>query len=181
MTIYNKRKRKFALLLSFFLLRVGWLPSLFCRLWKMSISMSLFIFAQRIRSNEWSMNLKATFQHRTNYMEILLSQNLLISFRAKFFILQNWHIYLFSFLSHILMNWAHGSVLIEGVKYHADKPNMIGKTFLRLERDFDKHVIYCRDEPNAQEFLQDRKDVREYFQVSMKSANYALHWKYLND
>lgn len=43
---------------------------------------------------------------------------------------------------------------------------MIGKTFLRLERDFDKHVIYCRDEPNAQEFLQDRKDVREYFQVS---------------
>lgn len=59
-------------------------------------------------------------------------------------------------------------MLIEGVKYHADKPNMIGKTFLRLERDFDKHVIYCRDEPNAQEFLQDRKDVREYFQVSMK-------------
>lgn len=56
-------------------------------------------------------------------------------------------------------------VLIEGVKYHADKPNMIGKTFLRLERDFDKHVIYCRDEPNAQELLHERKDVREYFQV----------------
>lgn len=48
---------------------------------------------------------------------------------------------------------------------------MIGKTFLRLERDFDKHVIYCRDEPNAQEFLQDRKDVREYFQVSTQQAN----------
>lgn len=57
-------------------------------------------------------------------------------------------------------------VLIEGVKYHADNPSMIGKTFLRLERDFDKHVIYCRDEPNAQDFYHDRKDVREYFQVS---------------
>lgn len=60
-------------------------------------------------------------------------------------------------------------MLIEGVKYHADKPSMIGKTFLRLERDFDKHVIYCRDEPSAQEFLLERKDVREYFQVSKHS------------
>lgn len=77
--------------------------------------------------------------------------------------------YLFVLFFFTFRRTAHeGSVLIEGVKYHADKPNMIGKTFLRLERDFDKHVIYCRDEPNAQEFLQDRKDVREYFQVSMK-------------
>lgn len=67
-------------------------------------------------------------------------------------------------------------MLIEGVKYHADKPSMIGKTFLRLERDFDKHVIYCRDEPNAQEFLQDRKDVREYFHVSIEpDFNLTLH------
>lgn len=42
---------------------------------------------------------------------------------------------------------------------------MIAKTFLRLERDFDKHVIYCRDEPNAQDFLQEHEDAREYFQV----------------
>lgn len=43
---------------------------------------------------------------------------------------------------------------------------MIGKTFLRLERDFDKHVIYCRDEPLAQEFLQEKEEVRTYFAVS---------------
>lgn len=61
-------------------------------------------------------------------------------------------------------------VLIEGVKYHADNPSMIGKTFLRLERDFDKHVIYCRDEPNAQDFYHDHKDVREFFQVSLKKS-----------
>lgn len=56
-------------------------------------------------------------------------------------------------------------MLIEGVKYHVDKPNMIGKTFLRLERDFDKHVTYCRDEPKAQAILQEHDDVRKYFEV----------------
>lgn len=57
-------------------------------------------------------------------------------------------------------------VLIEGVKYYAEKPNMIGKTFLRLERDFDKHVSYCRDEPNAQDFLANNDEVRDFFEVS---------------
>lgn len=42
---------------------------------------------------------------------------------------------------------------------------MIGKTFLRLERDFDKHVNYCRDESNAQEFLYNNDAVREFFEV----------------
>lgn len=45
---------------------------------------------------------------------------------------------------------------------------MIGKTFLRLERDFDKHVTYCRDEPYAQEFIANNDEVREYFDVSTK-------------
>ena len=43
---------------------------------------------------------------------------------------------------------------------------MIGKTFLRLERDFDKHVSYCRDEPTAQEFIATNSTVREFFEVS---------------
>ncbi|KAG7203298.1 hypothetical protein KM043_010391 [Ampulex compressa] len=59
----------------------------------------------------------------------------------------------------------HNTVLIEGVKYYADQPRMLGKTFLRLERDFDKHVAYCRDEPAAQEFLQMNDAVREYFEA----------------
>ncbi|CAL7949959.1 unnamed protein product [Xylocopa violacea] len=61
-------------------------------------------------------------------------------------------------------NTSFGRVLIEGVKYYADQPRMLGKTFLRLERDFDKHVAYCRDEPAAQEFLQMNDVVREYFE-----------------
>ncbi|KYN01946.1 Muscle M-line assembly protein unc-89 [Cyphomyrmex costatus] len=63
-------------------------------------------------------------------------------------------------------NTSFGRVLIEGVKYYADQPRMLGKTFLRLERDFDKHVAYCRDEPAAQEFLQTNDEVREYFEAS---------------
>ncbi|XP_063991062.1 obscurin isoform X5 [Diachasmimorpha longicaudata] len=61
-------------------------------------------------------------------------------------------------------NTSFGRVLIEGVKYYADQPRMLGKTFLRLERDFDKHVAYCRDEPAAQELLQTNNEVREYFE-----------------
>lgn len=57
-------------------------------------------------------------------------------------------------------------MLIEGVKYYANEPRMIGKTFLRLERDFDKHVAYCRDEPAAQEFLTDNPSAKDFFEVS---------------
>ncbi|XP_065086396.1 obscurin isoform X3 [Ochlerotatus camptorhynchus] len=57
----------------------------------------------------------------------------------------------------------HNTVLIEGVKYYANNPKMIGKTFLRLERDFDKHVRYCRDAPVAQEFLAANDAVRDFF------------------
>nr|XP_029726473.1 obscurin isoform X3 [Aedes albopictus] len=57
----------------------------------------------------------------------------------------------------------HNTVLIEGVKYYANNPKMIGKTFLRLERDFDKHVRYCRDAPLGQEFLAANDAVRDFF------------------
>ncbi|KAG8233549.1 hypothetical protein J437_LFUL013761 [Ladona fulva] len=60
----------------------------------------------------------------------------------------------------------HNGVLIEGFKYYANEPKMLGRTFLRLERDFDKHVAYCRDEPKAQEFLDEHEEVKEYFDAS---------------
>ena len=52
---------------------------------------------------------------------------------------------------------------------------MIGKTFLRLERDFDKHVCYCRDEPAAQEFLANNEDVRDFYAVSQLSSSFPRH------
>ena len=51
---------------------------------------------------------------------------------------------------------------------------MIGKTFLRLERDFDKHVNYCRDESNAQEFISNNDDARDFFEVNeLKSSIFS--------
>ncbi|XP_066901444.1 obscurin isoform X2 [Halyomorpha halys] len=58
----------------------------------------------------------------------------------------------------------HNTVLLEGIKYYAKEPKSLGRTFLRMERDFDKHVSYCHEEPSAQEFLQDNPDVRDYFE-----------------
>jgi hypothetical protein len=66
------------------------------------------------------------------------------------------------------------SVLIEGIKFYANKPSLIGKTFLRLERDFDKHVNYCRDESNAQEFLFNNDAAREFFEVSYERLSSFL-------
>jgi hypothetical protein len=42
------------------------------------------------------------------------------------------------------------------------------------ERDFDKHVAYCRDEPVAQEFLQENDAVRDYFEVSPFASEFEL-------
>ncbi|KAL4084740.1 hypothetical protein QTP88_027657 [Uroleucon formosanum] len=58
----------------------------------------------------------------------------------------------------------HNTVLIAGLKYAASEPKTMGRTFLRLERDFDKHVNYCQTEPEAQEFLERNYEVNEYFE-----------------
>ncbi|CAH1967622.1 unnamed protein product [Acanthoscelides obtectus] len=60
----------------------------------------------------------------------------------------------------------HRTVLMEGIKYHANDPVLLGKTFLRLERDFDKHVLYFQNEPIAQEFLDTCDEAYDYFSVS---------------
>lgn len=58
-------------------------------------------------------------------------------------------------------------ILVEGLKYYANEPLMLGKFFLRLERDFDKHVYYYSDEPVAQEFLENCEEAYNYFVVSI--------------
>ncbi|XP_050059981.1 obscurin isoform X6 [Aphis gossypii] len=58
----------------------------------------------------------------------------------------------------------HNTVLIAGLKYAASEPKTMGRTFLRLERDFDKHVNYCQTEPDAQDFLECNYEVRDYFE-----------------
>ncbi|ERL93258.1 hypothetical protein D910_10554 [Dendroctonus ponderosae] len=60
----------------------------------------------------------------------------------------------------------HRTVLMDGVKYYANEPTLLGKAFLRLERDFDNHVNYCKDEHLAQEFLDTSDAAFDYFAVS---------------
>ncbi|KAJ4438854.1 hypothetical protein ANN_14807 [Periplaneta americana] len=125
----------------------------------------------------------------------------------------------------------HNTVLIEGVKYYASEPRMLGRTFLRLlsvslsdrrrrfsfdnlreyivvycnagffitasmmtrtelaryvlhyyksmfrrqqERDFDKHVTYCQEEPTAQDFLLENDAVRDFFENSLSSLRQKI-------
>lgn len=51
---------------------------------------------------------------------------------------------------------------------------MLGKTFLRLERDFDKHIKYCRDVPLAHEFLANNPQATEFFEVSFASVSSTI-------
>ncbi|XP_070068460.1 obscurin isoform X3 [Drosophila takahashii] len=62
----------------------------------------------------------------------------------------------------------HNNVLKEGLKCYSNQPNMVAKTFLRLERDFDKHVVYCQNEPLAQDYLTSSPDAKKYFQELSK-------------
>ncbi|XP_052748804.1 obscurin isoform X5 [Galleria mellonella] len=59
----------------------------------------------------------------------------------------------------------HNTTLLEGIKYYAGEPRMLGRALLRMEREFDKHVAYCRDEPLAQHLLATDPVVNKYFQA----------------
>ncbi|VEN40588.1 unnamed protein product [Callosobruchus maculatus] len=74
----------------------------------------------------------------------------------------------------------HRTVLMEGIKYHANDPVLLGKTFLRLERDFDKHVLYFQNEPIAQEFLDTCDEAYDYFaEVSHRLGDDKSLYEYL--
>ncbi|XP_068626397.1 obscurin [Battus philenor] len=61
-------------------------------------------------------------------------------------------------------NTSIGRSLLEGIKYYASEPRLLGRALLRMEREFDKHVAYCRDEPRAQHLLANDPVVHNYFQ-----------------
>ncbi|XP_045498877.1 obscurin isoform X7 [Colias croceus] len=64
----------------------------------------------------------------------------------------------------------HNTTLLEGIKYYAGEPRMLGRALLRMEREFDKHVAYCRDEPKAQKLLAIHPVVKKYFQDIAKKV-----------
>ncbi|XP_045524045.1 obscurin isoform X6 [Pieris brassicae] len=64
----------------------------------------------------------------------------------------------------------HNTSLLEGIKYYASDPRMLGRALLRMEREFDKHVAYCRDEPKAQQLLSAHPVIKKYFQEIAKKV-----------
>ncbi|RWS07256.1 Muscle M-line assembly protein unc-89-like protein [Dinothrombium tinctorium] len=65
----------------------------------------------------------------------------------------------------------HNEVLMKGIQYYAAEDHgRVGTAFLRLERDFDKHVVYCQDLEESQKLLE-RGELKEYFD------NYSLKIK----
>ncbi|XP_022117643.2 obscurin isoform X5 [Pieris rapae] len=64
----------------------------------------------------------------------------------------------------------HNTSLLEGIKYYASDPRMLGRALLRMEREFDKHVAYCRDEPKAQQLLSTHPVIKKYFQEIAKKV-----------
>lgn len=63
-------------------------------------------------------------------------------------------------------NFIFYSVLKEGIEFSLKEPILFGKIFLRLERDFDRHALYFRDEPTAQAFLSNNDESLRFFSVS---------------
>lgn len=59
------------------------------------------------------------------------------------------------------------STLLDGIKQCGDDVNLIGKTFLRLERDFDKHATYCHNESFAQDTLKSSVECYDFFKVNI--------------
>uniref|UniRef100_A0A336L6B8 CSON000837 protein n=1 Tax=Culicoides sonorensis TaxID=179676 RepID=A0A336L6B8_CULSO len=47
----------------------------------------------------------------------------------------------------------HKNILFEAIKYCVQNPSDLGKTFIRLERDFDVYSEYYVNEPKAQEII----------------------------
>ncbi|RWS26488.1 Muscle M-line assembly protein unc-89-like protein [Leptotrombidium deliense] len=57
----------------------------------------------------------------------------------------------------------HNEVLMKGIQYYANEDHSkLGTAFLRLERDFDKHVVYCQDLEESLKLLESG-ELKDYF------------------
>lgn len=57
----------------------------------------------------------------------------------------------------------HNNELSKAIQfYNQEEPNHIESVFLRMEREFDTHVAYCRDLPQVQQMLKEGP-FKEYF------------------
>lgn len=58
----------------------------------------------------------------------------------------------------------HAHVLLKGLEYYSDNPGKVGHTFLRLEKDFDSHIIFEKDYENIKKLIE-IPEIRDFLQV----------------
>lgn len=55
--------------------------------------------------------------------------------------------------------------MLKGLQYHSDDSGTVGQTFVRLERDFEKHVEFMRELGNVQKMVQDSGTVFTFLEA----------------
>ena len=58
--------------------------------------------------------------------------------------------------------------MLKGLQYYSDDARKVGETFIRLERDFDHHVDFCRELPNLIKMVGEEPVVAQYLQVRIR-------------
>ncbi|GMS98905.1 hypothetical protein PENTCL1PPCAC_21080, partial [Pristionchus entomophagus] len=67
----------------------------------------------------------------------------------------------------------HANVMLKGLQYYSDDPGKVGQTFVRLEKDFDTHVHFYQHLPETLKLLEEREDVKAFFQEFVKYSSRA--------
>uniref|UniRef100_A0A0N4ZKF6 Obscurin n=1 Tax=Parastrongyloides trichosuri TaxID=131310 RepID=A0A0N4ZKF6_PARTI len=58
----------------------------------------------------------------------------------------------------------HAHVLLKGLEYYSDNPGKVGHTFLRLEKDFDSHVIFEKDYETILKIIE-IPEIKDFLQI----------------
>jgi hypothetical protein len=70
--------------------------------------------------------------------------------------------------------------MLKGLQYYSDDPGKVGQTFVRLEKDFDHHVHFCRGLSKALDILE-KQPAKDFFQVETSFIAHLFHaaaWRY---
>uniref|UniRef100_A0AAF5HXT5 Uncharacterized protein n=1 Tax=Strongyloides stercoralis TaxID=6248 RepID=A0AAF5HXT5_STRER len=76
----------------------------------------------------------------------------------------------------------HAHVLLKGLEYYSDNPGKVGHTFLRLEKDFDYHVIFEKDYQNIKKLIE-IPEIKEFLDsiANKTSAGVKTYEGYLDE
>uniref|UniRef100_A0A0N5CB56 SH3 domain-containing protein n=1 Tax=Strongyloides papillosus TaxID=174720 RepID=A0A0N5CB56_STREA len=67
----------------------------------------------------------------------------------------------------------HAHVLLKGLEYYSDNPGKVGHTFLRLEKDFDSHIIFEKDYENIKKLIE-IPEIKDFLQIISDKSTAGL-------